>query len=465
VKSDRNTKERLLNDIFVTARAEKPSRAGSGLRFSLRTLLVAVAIAALSATSAFAAYSAGLNAAQPTDVKELNGIIAALQEQVADLNEEIEVLRGLIVTQYDSKEETPTGNMYSYTKSHPEREVLMQEVGTQSKNFSTLAEAAEFAGVPFKEPLWLPAGTKRTMLVRFTQHGGFYPTAMVMYTVPDVGMGTLAGSITLQQEYVGSSFQFNLDTAYDVETVVINGVEVTVVALGENALELFWIEDGIFFQLRTIRLGLQATLQIVESMGEPVPGGTAPGPIAPPEHEPDSVIRFGSGNIRLTNLQLPRIELVLQNRYAIIGGHKFINNLTHTAKFKFDTIAEAKQTVPFAFKSLPADFTLMADGIVYALPEAKTFANGGTYVFTSWSKGGSNINLTQYGLGPNHYIDVSLTGAVSEKVMIGSIEATFTTLNDRIYLYWLEDDVFYLLDTLNKNLGSQGLIAIAKLLE
>lgn len=88
--ADRAAKERLLNRIFVSAREKKTGEVWSGLRFSLRTLLVAVAIVMLSAATAFAAYGVGLNSAPPPDeeIGQLNEIIIALQEESAQLQDE-----------------------------------------------------------------------------------------------------------------------------------------------------------------------------------------------------------------------------------------------------------------------------------------------------------------------------------------------------------------------------------------
>lgn len=168
IKLDQVTQDRLLNDIIVSVRAAKPSRVGAGLKFSLKTLLVAAAIIMLSAMTAFAAYGAGLNAGQPPeqpneDVEQLNELIVALQEenaelngQVAALSEEVEDLRAKInVAQFETKEDFYWISSFSRSNYGLQWDIMKRSVfmdytlgaAGASARFSTLNDAN--AAAPF----------------------------------------------------------------------------------------------------------------------------------------------------------------------------------------------------------------------------------------------------------------------------------------------------------------------------
>ena len=315
IEPDQAMQERLLNDILVSARAvRRPSKAGVGLRFSLKTLLIAVAIVMLSAATAFAAYGAGLNgqiaelqnqidelqgqANLPTDVKELQEIIVslqdqndtlieqanavleqneALQEQVTALNEEIEVLRGLVITTV----ELPNGKKISLTMWEESISAFAREVGIESTRFATLAEAAAYAKVSFKEPQWLPAGAEPKLqqaagnllpegyITFFRLNNGLYPDALVYYRVPAQGPESVAYDIIWDQYYFGPDYTIYIDVAEDIETYMVNGVEVVVVPT-DKGYDLYWMEDGIFSMLKRCP-DLTTALAIMASMGAPVP--------------------------------------------------------------------------------------------------------------------------------------------------------------------------------------------------
>ncbi|MCL2817197.1 MAG: hypothetical protein FWD39_02270 [Clostridiales bacterium] len=277
VKPDQAKRDRLLNDIFTSARAERPSRAGAGLRFSLRTLLVAIAIVALSATSAFAAYSAGVNAAQPpADVEQLNEMIAALQEQVAVLNEEIEELRGQInATQYGSKTDMPDGKSAFLIDLNLDEGFGIGIVAEQNK-FSSMSETIEYIeslGAPFKVPGWTPEVFKgrepgmigALFLSELTNE--LYPVLWFYYP------GGLHFTFSIIQYHFGPDHQVNIHTIHNMETVMVGDIEVTVIYQPNGGRMLFWMDDdGVFTHMSMggPSITLADALAIIASMSAPV---------------------------------------------------------------------------------------------------------------------------------------------------------------------------------------------------
>ena len=329
VRSDQSTRERLLNDILISSHAAKPSKTGAGLRFSLKTLLIAVAIVALFATSAFAAYGAGLNgqiaelqgqidelqgqANLPTDVKELNEIIATLQdqndilieqfnvvlgqngelsEQLEAVLEEVEELRKQInATQHGSKNELPNpkGLPIQLDFNDINFNSIDQTSVKSVKNFSSMEEAREYLNAPFKVANWVPEGmvaSKSGIQGNMMTNGDLYPayaSAYFQYLFPDVGY---LSSFEVFQYYFGPNHQvININTIYEMETVVVGNIEVTVVydtmifdlsrtpPQNRLTLQLYWMdEDDVFYWMRCINpVDLETALAIVASMGEPIP--------------------------------------------------------------------------------------------------------------------------------------------------------------------------------------------------
>jgi len=275
-------RDRALNSILARVRAGKPNRMRRGISFSLKTLLVAVAIVMLSATTAFAAYGAGLNAAPPPEqpdvnVEQFNELIAALQEENAELNDKVaelevvvEELREqlLMVAQYDSREETPTGKAFNIDWGTVES-LRAAEIAAHS----TMAEAAATVGGPFKEPGWLPEGTTQGEILSAVLGESRYPSVITYYQVAS------GKKINLYQYYFGPDHQVNLDTIYDAEKYMVGDTEVIVIYRPTSAgidLHVYWMDaDGVFNWMLSSNNGsnwfdLETALAIVASMGTPV---------------------------------------------------------------------------------------------------------------------------------------------------------------------------------------------------
>ncbi|MCL2677613.1 MAG: sigma-70 family RNA polymerase sigma factor [Clostridiales bacterium] len=297
MRADQATRDRLLNKVFISARAGNQSKVGRGISFSLKTLLVAVAIVMLSATTAFAAYSAGLNAAPPpqeeTDVAQLNELITELQEENTELNSQVIALNlkiaelraqidNLTVTKVDPKE--TRGNLTWTWDGYDELMAQALESGYRAKLFSTVAELVLETGVPFKEPHWMPAGTVKAAerggsdkAVYFQVfNNGYSPASAVRFN-------TSAGQFELVQTYVGPGVQVDVQTTGDVETLSAGGMEVIAVNIGDYYI-IFWMDEGMICELRfdgNQEDVLETALKIVASMGQPLGMPSKPNALPP----------------------------------------------------------------------------------------------------------------------------------------------------------------------------------------
>ncbi|MCL2817763.1 MAG: hypothetical protein FWD39_05190 [Clostridiales bacterium] len=254
IQPDQATQDSLLNEILVSTREARPNKAKNGLRFSLRTLAAAVAIVALSATSAFAAYSAGVNAAQTDEVGQLNEIIAALEKQNADLSEQVEAV-------LEEVEELRRQLKFTQAETPVLRKLRFEEIDLSEQyvmmNFSSLAEAAEYASAPFKESQGgsgISNVTSNFAVSRFTNLND--PDVVVPGIIT---YHRLANNRTFMfiQMYFGPGASVDIETELDFEEVMIGGIEAIRVKSGSGS-GLYWVEDNMFCYL----FGLPADIDL-----------------------------------------------------------------------------------------------------------------------------------------------------------------------------------------------------------
>jgi len=247
---------------------------------------VAVAIVMLSATTAFAAYGAGLNAVPPpeeTDVGQLNELIVALQEENAELNGQVatlsdevgelqEQLARVIAKQVDNKDMLKGGPIqvdFNTTEKFSFEKVEF---------YSSLAEANEDLGAPFKTVGWVPQGTVLTGADSLGGYAGglitsaLYPVMVIDYKVPGHSLQNNF-RVNVVQYYFGPNHKVvNINTVYDMETVEVGGIEVIVIYVNETTLRLCWMdEDCVFFSVYVYGFDLAAALSVSVLMSAPVP--------------------------------------------------------------------------------------------------------------------------------------------------------------------------------------------------
>ncbi|MCL2678446.1 MAG: DUF4367 domain-containing protein [Clostridiales bacterium] len=456
IEPDQAAHQRMLSNILERAHGgRKPGKVGRGISFSLKTLLVAVAIVMFSATTAFAAYGVGLNAGPDEEIGQLNGIIVALQEENAELNGQVALLEA---------EVAELKNVMYVLGPLPYKDSILNLAGLSLTGFSAPKDAEQVVSFTVKEPGWLPEGLglKNVGVVKFQDES--YEDFVSLFFSGLKGCDTWFWQSKVSQD-------FDINHAYGSwAEVTIDGIEAFYSQKGPNGngKQLDWVQDGVLYSLMG-GYNFQFLFAIASSVINPTyePDPVLLASITPPQDiakDPNSSkLIFGTGNTKLLDFTL--------NWYV---GHTLpIGAELPYLRYKLDEVAV---TLPFSLKTpgyLPQGLVLMPA----SYQNVTIYGNNAACVTMRWNNPAApslhaeEIIFWQYSLGSDYYIEATITDGVSETVMVGGIKATLikNNANNKLTLCWVEDNVFYVIHDFgqgyndpNRRYTAQDLIAIAE---